>query len=58
MRTAVRNIDGEITFEEANERLQSYYKENPVCDASDRTEEADKGSARIAALLSERAFSL
>lgn len=57
VKTAVRNIEGEITFEEANELLQSYYKENPACDASDRTEEADKVSARIAALLSERAFS-
>jgi len=57
VQTAVRNIEGEITFEEANELLQSYYKENPAHDASDRTEEADKVSARIAALLSERAFS-
>lgn len=57
VRTAVRNIEGEITFEEANELLQSYYNENPARDASDRTEEADKVSARIAALLSERAFS-
>lgn len=37
--------------------LQSYYKENPSRDTSDRTEEADKVSVRIAALLSERAFS-
>ena len=57
VRTAVRNIEGEITFEEANELLRSYYKENPVRDEFDRTEEADKVSARIAALLSERAFS-
>ena len=57
VRTAVRNIEGEITFEEANELMQSYYKENPTRDASDRTEEADKVSTRIAALLSERAFS-
>lgn len=57
VRTAVRNIEGEITFEEANELLQSYYEENPARDAEDRTEEADKVSARIAALLSERAFS-
>ncbi len=56
-RTAVRNIEGEISFEEANALLQAYYKENPTRDASDRTEEADKVSARIAALLSERAFS-
>ncbi len=55
--TAVRNIEGEISFEEANALLQTYYKENPASDAEDRTEEADKVAARIAALLSERAFS-
>ncbi len=57
MHTAVRNIEGEISFEEANALLQTYYAENPACDSEDRTEEADKVSARIAALLSERAFS-
>lgn len=55
--TAVRNIEGEISFEEANALLQTYYEENPTRDASDRTEEADKVSARMAALLSECAFS-
>lgn len=55
--TAVRNIEGEISFEEANALLQSYYEENPSHDANNRTEEADKVSARIAALLSEKAFS-
>lgn len=57
LHTAVRNIEGEITFEEANALLQAYYEENPARDAEDRTEEADKVSARIAALLSEKAFS-
>lgn len=57
VRTAVRNIEGEISFEEANALLQSYYEENPSHGANDRTEEADKVSARIAALLSEKAFS-
>lgn len=57
LRTAVRNIEGEISFEEANMLLQTYYEENPARDAKDRTEEADKVSARIAALLSECAFS-
>ena len=56
MHTAVRNIGGEISFEEANALLQSYYKENPSRDAGDRTEEADKVSARIAEILSEQAF--
>lgn len=57
VRTAVRHIEGEISFEEANALLQTYYEENPSSDASDRTEEADKVAARIATLLSERAFS-
>ena len=57
MHTAIRNIEGEISFEEANVLLQTYYEENPSRDELDRTEEADKVSARIAALLSERAFS-
>ncbi len=56
-RTAVRNIEGEISFEEANALLQTYYEENPARDTDDRTEEADKVSVRIAALLSEQAFS-
>ena len=55
--TAVRNIEGEISFEEAGALLQNYYEENPSRDAEDRTEEADKVSLRIAALLSEKAFS-
>lgn len=56
VRTAIRNIEGEISFEEANALLQTYYEENPR-DTSERIEEADKVSARIAAILSERAFS-
>ena len=57
VQTAVRNIEGEITFEHANALLQSYYEQNPVSDLNDRTEEADKVAARIARLLSEKAFS-
>ncbi|MDE7365908.1 MAG: Fic family protein [Lachnospiraceae bacterium] len=56
VRTAVRNIEGEISFEEANALLQTYYEANPAR-KEDRTEEADKVAARVAALLSERAFS-
>ena len=44
-------------MKEANELLQTYYEENPVRDATDRTEEADKVSVRIATILSEKAFS-
>ena len=36
--TAVRNIEGEISFEEANALLYDYYEENtcPQCDRSHR----------------------
>ena len=54
---ARKNIDGEITLEEANNLINSYYKSNIVCtDTESRTEEADKVSARIAQLLSEDEF--
>lgn len=56
LHTAVRNIEGEITFQEANALLQSYYEAHPSSDFEDRTEEADKVSVRIAELLSEKAF--
>jgi hypothetical protein len=39
--TAVRNIEGGISFAEAHALLQAYYEENPARDESDRTEEAD-----------------
>ncbi len=55
--TAWRNIEGEISFEEASALLESYYEKNPAQGPNDRTEEADKVSARIAALFSEQAFS-
>ncbi len=54
--TAIKNIEGEITFKEANELIHSYYISKPTAD-SERTEEADKVSARIAEILSENAFS-
>lgn len=57
MHTAIRNIEGEISFAEANALLQTYYEENQGHGIASRTEEADKVSARIAALLTERAFS-
>ena len=54
--TAIRNIEGEIDFTEAQTLLDSYYQENAVHLPDDRTEEADKVSARIAQILSEKAF--
>ena len=52
--TAKKNIEGDITFEEANALIHSYYKENTA--HTGRAEEADKVSVRIAQLLSEKAF--
>ena len=52
--TARENIEGKITLGEVQERLNGYYVANPA--QAERTEEADKVSARIAALLSERTF--
>ena len=54
--TAIQNIEGNISIDEAQELLNSYYEENPKAD-SDRTEEADKVSVQIAKILSEKAFS-
>jgi fido (protein-threonine AMPylation protein) len=57
IRTAKENIEGIITFEEVKDRLDSYYQAKPVKeDTGDRTEEADKVSARIAEILSEKTF--
>jgi fido (protein-threonine AMPylation protein)/DNA-binding MarR family transcriptional regulator len=55
--TAIKNIEGDISIDEAQELLNSYYKENPKAADEDRTEEADKVAVRIAKLLSEKAFS-
>ena len=55
--TAIKNIEGDISIDEAQELLNTYYEENPKADTEDRTEEADKVAVRIAKILSEKAFS-
>lgn len=55
--TAIQNIEGAISIEEAQKLLDNYYLENPKPNEDERTEEADKVSLRIAKLLSEKAFS-
>ena len=57
IKTAKQNIEGQITIYEVQERLNGYYKAKPVRSADDRIEEADKVSARIAEILSEKTFS-
>ena len=55
--TAIKNIEGDISIDEAQELLNTYYEENPKVDTGDRTEEADKVAVRIAKILWEKAFS-
>ena len=51
---AERNINDELSFEEAEKFLNSYYLEKPK--DYERTEEADKVSIRIAELISSNSF--
>ena len=55
--TAKRNIEGDITIDEVQDLLDTYYEENGKKTDKDRTQEADNVSARITKLLSEKAFS-
>ncbi|MGX2970639.1 Fic family protein [Ursidibacter sp. B-7004-1] len=55
--TAIKNIEGEISIDTAEQWISQYYEENPHLTNENRTEEADKVSVRIAKLLSEPAFS-
>ena len=56
--TAKKNIEGEITIYEVHERLNNYYETKPTRATPDeRMEEADKVSARITEILSEKTFS-
>jgi fido (protein-threonine AMPylation protein)/biotin operon repressor len=54
--TAKQNIEGNITIDEVKYRIDTYYKQHPTLTNEDRTEEADKVSARIAEILSEQTF--
>ena len=54
IKTAEQNINGDITFDEAHSLISTYYKENRS--RSERTEEADKVSVRIAEIISEKSF--
>lgn len=54
--TAKQNIEGDISIVEVKERIDSYYKQHPVKDTRNRTEEADKVSTQIAEILSEQTF--
>ena len=55
--TAIKNIEGDISIDEAQHLLNVYYEENQQRDIDNRTEEADKVAARIVKILTEVAFS-
>lgn len=53
--TAKRNIDGDITIEEAKQLIDSYYElKEGRTDEDDDKEEADKVSVRIREILAEK----
>lgn len=56
--TAKENIEGKITISEVKYRIDSYYKQqtNRKTTEDNRTEEADKVSANITEILSEKTF--
>ena len=56
--TAKRNIEGELSFDDAKNLIDSYYECRTLRteDEDERTEEADKVSTRIAQILSEPSF--
>ena len=55
--TARKHIEGDITIDEVKQLVNSYYESRTARKGiEDRTEEADKVSARITELLSEQSF--
>ncbi len=54
--TARQNIEGDITIAEVKTQLDAYYRQHPIINDENRTEEADKVSARIAEMLGEKTF--
>lgn len=57
--TAVRHIEGDISIDEVRDELRNYYDSKTAHDNNDEDKaEADKVSANITKLLSEKSFSL
>ena len=55
-KTAVKNIEGDITIQEAQALIESYYKTDRKKKEEPRTEEADKVSSRITEIIAEKGF--
>jgi fido (protein-threonine AMPylation protein) len=58
IQTANANIEGKISFKEAEKLITEYYEQKPAGVDESRSEEADKVSLRITGLLSEKTFTL
>ena len=56
--TAKRNIEGEITANEARQLIDAYYEVKDDHDIPENTEEADKVAARINQIIHTPAFRL
>jgi len=61
IQTAKQNIEGDITIDDVKKRIDTYYQQLQITIGTtktdeDRTEEADKVSARIAEMLSEQTY--
>ncbi len=54
IQTATKSINGDISFDDAHKLIASYYKEN--ASKTERAEEADMVSVRIAQIISEKSF--
>ena len=54
IKTANKNIEGDISFEDVHKLITSYYRESNI--HAERVEEADKVSVRIAQIISEKSF--
>ncbi|WP_300726353.1 Fic family protein [uncultured Bacteroides sp.] len=59
IKTAMQHIEGDLTIGQVKDMLDSYYQTKGVREnlENERTEEADKVSARITEILSEQSFS-
>ena len=57
VQTAKQNIDGDISINEVKQLLDNYYESKAaIGEIDERTEEADKVSARITEILTEKTF--
>src|SRR5690554_5113795 len=54
--TAREHIEGNITIDEVKKHIDSYYQQHPTQSDEDRTDEADKVSARVTEILNEQTF--